>query len=90
MQDGLLAGVVTRAQLESTLAGGQRELRLAELPLWRDAVHVHPDQPLEMAFERLSRTPGLLPVVSRANARHLEGIVSLEGILKAFAYSRPP
>jgi CIC family chloride channel protein len=84
----VLEGLVTRETLEAALADGQRDCPLAEVALWREGIHVHPDHPLELALERLSRTPGLLPVVSRSNVARLEGVIGLEDILKAFAYSR--
>ena len=45
--------------------------------------HVHPDHPLDVALSRLGDAP-FIPVVHRADLTKLEGIVSLEGILKAF------
>jgi CIC family chloride channel protein len=88
MEGEEFAGLVTREMLEKALAEGQRERPLAALPFWRDGTHVHPDHPLELALDRLSKTPGLLPVVSRSNTGRLEGIISLEDVLRAFAYSR--
>jgi CIC family chloride channel protein len=88
LSSGALAGLVTKEMLEKALADGHRDLPLGELALRREFAHVHPDQPLEVALERLAQTPGLLPVVSRNDVNHLEGIISLEDILRAFAYSR--
>lgn len=88
MNGETLVGMLTKQMLEEALAKGERERPLAELPLRSDSPHVHPDQSLELALERLSQTPGLLPVVSRTNVSRLEGVVSLEDILNAFAYSR--
>lgn len=83
-----LVGLVTRQMLEETQGTNKQEHALAEIPFWRDATHVHPDHPLELALERLSKTPGVLPVVSRSDVRRLEGVISLEDVLRAFAYSR--
>jgi CIC family chloride channel protein len=44
------------------------------------AVHVHPDHSIDVVLERLSEAGGTLPVVSRANARHVEGVITLESI----------
>jgi CBS domain-containing protein len=52
---------------------------LARLPL----IHVHPDHALDVALRGLGRTP-FLPVVNRADFRRLEGVVSLQDILKAY------
>ena len=88
MENDHLVGLVTRQMLEEVQGTDKQEQPLAALPFWRDATHVHPDHPLELALERLAKTPGVLPVVSRSNARRLEGVVSLEDVLRAFAYSR--
>ncbi len=45
--------------------------------------HVHPDHALDVALARLGNTP-FIPVVHRADYTNLEGIVSLEGVLKAY------
>jgi CIC family chloride channel protein len=45
-------------------------------------VHVHPDHPLDLVFERFAASGGLLPVVSRHNVRALEGIVTIEDITR--------
>ncbi len=47
---------------------------------------VHPDQPLEEALRVLDNWPAL-PVVSRANLRKLEGVISLSDILEAYRKS---
>ena len=47
--------------------------------------HVHDDQPLGLALARMGATRHtVLPVVSRANARVLLGVVTLSDILKAY------
>ena len=47
--------------------------------------HVHADHPLSAALERMGSS-GLrtLPVVSRANARQILGVVALEEVIKAY------
>ena len=47
--------------------------------------HVHSDQPLDLALERLGAAGlDVLPVVSRANVNKLEGVVTLGDLLAAF------
>jgi hypothetical protein len=48
--------------------------------------HLHADQPLDVALRRIGDHP-LLPVVSRTNLQHLEGVVSLEDVLRAYRAS---
>jgi CIC family chloride channel protein len=48
-------------------------------------VHVHGDQPLSQALSRMGETRHtVLPVVSRANARILLGIVTLDDVLRGY------
>jgi len=52
--------------------------------------HVHPDQPLSLALERMgSSGRNALAVVSRADARQLLGVVKLDDVLRAFGVNRP-
>ena len=54
------------------------------------APHVHPDHPLSLALERMgSSGRNALPVVSRADARQLLGVVRLDDVLRAFGVNRP-
>jgi len=51
--------------------------------------HVHNDQPLSRALARMRDTGHkVLPVVSRANARIVLGIVTFADILKAYGVER--
>ena len=50
--------------------------------LTRNFAHVHPDHSLELVLERLSRNPGLLPVVSRSEVHHVEGTITPQGIVE--------
>jgi CIC family chloride channel protein len=90
-----LCGMVTAAQLEEAVGseplsalvpdpGPAEELTEEKFP------HVHPDQPLEIALQRLAQS-GLpaLPVVSRTNLRELKGTVSLRDVMGAYALGRP-
>jgi len=82
-----LAGLVTIELLERARAAGETERLLSELPLLADPAHVHPDHSLGVALGRISQNPGILPVVSRKDARRLEGVISLDSILKALQSS---
>jgi CIC family chloride channel protein len=51
--------------------------------------HVHPDQGLDLALERMGANQiELLPVVNRADVHKLEGIVTLRDVLNAYGVSR--
>jgi CIC family chloride channel protein len=75
-----LVGIVARARLSRAVDDGRGASLLAGL-VTDAGVHVHPDHPVDVVLERYGRTPGLLPVVSRTNARRLEGVVTLETIV---------
>jgi CBS domain-containing protein len=75
-----LAGVVTRDQLEAGRTSGHARdpvLSVTETSF----AHVHPDHPIDVVLERLSSSHGLLPVVSRAQVRCVEGVVTGEILL---------
>ena len=74
-----LEGVVTRQALEEWHASGRTQQPVATL-INDSFVHVHPDHPLDLVLERLSEAHGLLPVVSRTDARHVEGVVTPESL----------
>jgi CIC family chloride channel protein len=79
---GRWAGI-TKEDLRKLAANNPRDALLRELiPATRLPV-LHPDQRLDDVL-RLSQGHALLPVVSRAGARVLEGVVSLPDILNAY------
>jgi CIC family chloride channel protein len=93
-----LWGMVRKSDLESAVAQGRREEKLGAL-LGGDNVdlahapirfpHLHPDHSVGLALQRMGETAySVLPVVSRANVRHLVGIVALADILEAYGVSR--
>jgi CIC family chloride channel protein len=51
--------------------------------------HIHSDQGLDLALERMGGSQlDILPVVSRANVHKLEGIVTLRDVLDAYGVNR--
>jgi CIC family chloride channel protein len=82
--EGSVLGVLNWTQLESAAAGGP-EKKLAELFASLDFPHVHSDQALHLALERMSGDRlDLLPVVNRADIHRLEGVVTLRDVLDAY------
>ena len=49
---------------------------------------VHPDQPLYVALRKIGNWP-LLPVISRADFQKLEGVISIQDILKIYKDASP-
>jgi predicted transcriptional regulator len=81
-----IIGVLTLTKIESLDGSDEaREKRLGELLATRDFPHVHADQALHLALERMSAERlDLLPVVNRADIHQLEGIVTLQDVLDSY------
>lgn len=72
-----------KGRLAREIRRGNGAARLATLPSLTRLPCLHPDQPLYMALRQISDWP-VLPVVHRADAQHLEGMISLDDILKSY------
>ena len=82
-EHGLL-GVVSTALLERGIAAGAAGKPLGEFVERRISPHVHADHSLALALERMGTTGlDVLPVVSRANVREVQGIITLADVLEA-------
>ena len=78
-------GVVSLVELEHELAEGAAAKRLGELVDARPFPHVHKDQTLDLALERMGAAQlELLPVVSRADIHKIEGVITLRDVLNSF------
>jgi CIC family chloride channel protein len=74
---------VTRQQLLTIAAEGKGGANLESLLPIRHIPFLHPDHPLETALRYVDRWP-LVPVVSRADFRQLEGAVSQRDVLDLY------
>ena len=83
-----VVGVISLSRLERELAeDGDKQLGEILDPL--AFPHVHSDQALDLALERMGVNQiELLPVVSRADVHDLKGIVMLQDVLDAYGISR--
>ncbi len=80
-----VVGIVSRSSLQHDLAQGAATRRLTGLVDSGDFPHVHVDQSLHVALERLGAAQlDSLPVVSRADVHKLEGIVTLRDVLDSY------
>ncbi|PYU44071.1 MAG: hypothetical protein DMG53_17140 [Acidobacteria bacterium] len=78
-------GIVGRSSLQKALAEGATTIPLSGLVDSRDFPHVHVDQSLHLALERMGAAQlDTLPVVSRADVHKLEGIVTLQDVLGSY------
>ncbi len=81
-------GVISLARLEQELAkGGDQKIgKVVEAVVFP---HVHPDQGIDLALERMGANHiEILPVVNRADIHKLEGVVTLQDVLNAYGVSR--
>jgi CIC family chloride channel protein len=90
LDEGGLRGMVQTAELERALSSNGADTKLSDLIANRATLpHVHPDHSLSLALQRMgTERVHVLPVVSRANLRHLLGIVLLDDILAAYGVSQ--
>jgi predicted transcriptional regulator len=76
-------GMISMVELERALSQGLVSLR--PVPPSEQAPHVHSDHTLDVVLHRMGAA-GLktLPVISRGDAQNLEGIVTIEDVLKVY------
>jgi CIC family chloride channel protein len=80
-----VVGMITLSRLQIALTEGATEQRVTEILRDGDFPHVHMDHSLNMALDRMGSSQlDVLPVVSRANIRKLEGIITLQDVLKLY------
>ena len=77
-----LVGVVTAAQMAEAIAA-DRGVQPIETLVSERPLHVHLDHPLDLVLERLAQAKGPLPVVSREQGSRVEGIVTMDGLMRA-------
>jgi CIC family chloride channel protein len=83
-----VVGIVNLSRLELESAAGV-DKKLGEVLDALAFPHVHADQGLDLALERMGTNQiEILPVVSRANVHKLEGIVTLRDVLDSYGVTR--
>jgi CIC family chloride channel protein len=92
----ILLGMVTLPQAQEKVAAGRGTEELGailtahlprELLESENFPHVHMDHPLDVALRRMAQAKwNALPVVSRANVRELQAVVTLNSILEAYGF----
>jgi CIC family chloride channel protein len=83
-----LVGVVSHRQLEASMTSGKAADPVASI-VDRSVVHAHVDHPIDVVLERLAQSGGILPVLGRADARRVEGVVTFDSIRKLADPRRP-
>jgi CIC family chloride channel protein len=83
-----VAGIVKLATLEKAAADGDSNKKLTDLIEGEEFPHLHADQSLTVALERMGAAGvDALPVVSRADVHKLEGIVALQDVMKLYGFA---
>jgi CIC family chloride channel protein len=75
-----LLGTLTRDQLED-LQATERASEPISSVVNEAFVHAHPDHPIDIVLDRLAESGGVLPVVSRTQARRVEGVITHDSLL---------
>jgi CIC family chloride channel protein len=83
-----VVGMIALDALEKAAALDDTNRKLSDQVTPQDFPHLHSDQSLTLALERMSATRlDVLPVVSRANIHELEGILTLQDVLDSYGFS---
>jgi len=78
-------GVISLQSLQRANRDGLGSKRLTGVVDTGEFPHVHADHSLHLALDRMGASQlDLLPVVSRANVHHLEGVVTLQDVLALY------
>jgi CIC family chloride channel protein len=89
MDSSSVIGVINRLKLEREITEDANQ-QLATIVSGLNFPHVHSDQGLDLALERMGASQlDVLPVVSRANVHELEGIVTLGDVLDSYGVNPP-
>src|SRR5262249_52689066 len=76
-------GMVSRADLDRSIKEGLPSIRTKSHQ--HHFPHVHADHTLDVVLHRMgSAGMKVLPVVSRSDIRHLEGIIALDDVLRVY------
>ncbi len=90
LDDCGVIGVLDSNTLQDALAEGPPTRQVRDIMEPGSFPHVHADQSLPHALERMGSTQQkLLPVVSRANVHELEGVITLQDIIDAYRLPAP-
>jgi chloride channel protein, CIC family len=82
-----IVGVISLSVLQNAWGDNGGGRRLKEFVDAREFPHLHVDQPLSVALERMGTTHlDALPVVSRADVHKLEGVVTLQEVLSFYGF----
>jgi CBS domain-containing protein len=76
-----LAGAISRKAIEQALQSGHGEAPIVTIAT-RELTLLREDDSLESSLERFDTHTGLVPVFSRNDPQQLEGVITVDSILK--------
>ena len=79
--------IISRDQLQRLFQEGKGELTLGSVLPAQSLPSLYPDLPLDSAL-RYVNDYALVPVVNRANARQLEGVISRNSVFEKYGSRR--
>ena len=74
---------ISLQEIGTMIKEGKGETKLSSLLAGRQTPFLHPDHPLDMALRYVDRWP-MVPVVSRADFRKLEGVITQHDVLERY------
>lgn len=82
--DRLLAGIVTRTDINKALLRGDAEAEVRSI-MSKDLIVCYPNESLKTAFHKMaSKNVGRIPVVKRDNEEHLVGILTRKSLIASY------
>jgi CIC family chloride channel protein len=78
-----LLGLVSTERLVEEMSAGRGQQPVASV-MTEDWAHVHADHAIDVVMERFGLNPGVLPVVSRANAVAVKGVITRDTLMRVF------
>jgi len=79
--DSWYEGLLERDKVEEAIRSGASDTPIGTFVV-SDFGHVHPDHPLEVVLDRLSKNPGILPVVSRKHVNEVLGVITPQSVMQ--------
>jgi CIC family chloride channel protein len=76
-----LVGVLRPERVAEAIQSGHGS-QTVEALADRSFTHAHPDHPIDIVLERLAGSDGLLPILSRDDARRVEGVITIHDVTR--------
>lgn len=87
--NGTFCGLITRDTIEARIRSGMISDPITGLII-KEPAFVHPDHTIGIALERFGKNPGLLPVLSRGDLLHVEGVITPKTLIHSIERNQEP